>query len=156
MCKSELFKLFNKLWFVTLLLAVFIAGCGHWDSPPLSRSLVSIAVMPANPTVVASLTKQFTAIGTYSDGTSFDITPVVIWTSGTTAVATVLSTSGLATGLTAGTSMITAVSGTISGSTLLTVTAAPLVSISVTPANPSIAKDTTQQFTAIGDRKSVV
>ena len=33
---------------------------------------------------------------------------------------------------------------------LLTVTAATLVSIAVTPANPSIAKGTTQQFTATG------
>ena len=36
------------------------------------------------------------------------------------------------------------------GSTVLTVTAATLVSIAVTPANPSIAKGTTQQFTATG------
>jgi hypothetical protein len=86
--------------------------------------LVSILVTPANPTIIAGLTKQFTAIGTYSDGTSFDITALVTWTSGTTAVATVLSTSGLAIGVAAGTSTITAALGTISGSTLLTVTAA--------------------------------
>src|SRR5206468_74943 len=35
-------------------------------------------------------------------------------------------------------------------STVLTVTAATLTSIAVTPANPSIAKGTTQQFTATG------
>ena len=36
------------------------------------------------------------------------------------------------------------------GITTLTVTAAALVSIAVTPANPSIAKGTTEQFTATG------
>ena len=38
----------------------------------------------------------------------------------------------------------------ITGSTVLTVTAAALVSIAVTPANPTIAKGTTDQFTATG------
>jgi hypothetical protein len=40
--------------------------------------------------------------------------------------------------------------GTVFGSTTLTVSAATLVSIGVTPTNPSIAKGTRQQFTATG------
>src|SRR5262249_5348536 len=56
----------------------------------------------------------------------------------------------LATGVNAGTSTISATMGTVSGSTVLTVTAAVLQSIAVTPANPSIAKGSTQQFTATG------
>src|SRR5260370_29984986 len=40
--------------------------------------------------------------------------------------------------------------GAVSGSTTLTVTAATLVSIAVTPANPSITKGSTQQFSATG------
>ena len=36
------------------------------------------------------------------------------------------------------------------GSTVLTVTAAALKSIAVTPANPSVSKGLTQQFTATG------
>ena len=49
-----------------------------------------------------------------------------------------------------GTATITATSGSISGSTTLTVTSATLSSISVTPANPSIAAGSTQQFAATG------
>jgi hypothetical protein len=60
------------------------------------------------------------------------------------------SATGLATAVGAGTSTISATSGAISGSTLLTVTPATLVSIAVTPANPSITKGSTQQFTATG------
>ncbi len=71
------------------------------------------------------------------------------WSSGTTTTATI-SAAGLATGAGVGTSTITATSGAISGSTSLTVTAATLQSIAVTPANPSIAKGATQQFTATG------
>jgi hypothetical protein len=45
---------------------------------------------------------------------------------------------------------ITATLGTVSSSTTLTVTAATLTSIAVTPAAPSIALGLTQQFTATG------
>jgi Bacterial Ig-like domain (group 2)/Putative Ig domain/Beta-propeller repeat len=64
-------------------------------------------------------------------------------------VATINAT-GLATAVGTGTSTISATSGSISGSTVLTVTPATLVSIAVTPANPSITKGATQQFTATG------
>ena len=50
----------------------------------------------------------------------------------------------------AGSTTISATSGSISGSTTLTVTSATLVSIAVTPANPSIANGLTEQFTATG------
>jgi hypothetical protein len=49
-----------------------------------------------------------------------------------------------------GTSSIQAVSGAVSGSVTLTVTAATLVSIAVTPANPTIETTGTEQFTATG------
>jgi hypothetical protein len=61
-----------------------------------------------------------------------------------------ITTTGLATAQGLGSSKISATMGSISGSTTLTVTAAALESIAVTPANPSIAKGTTQQFTATG------
>jgi trimeric autotransporter adhesin len=49
-----------------------------------------------------------------------------------------------------GATTITATSGVIDGSTTLTVTSATLVSIAVTPDNPSIADGLTQQFIATG------
>src|SRR6202020_1042329 len=87
--------------------------------------------------------------GTFSDGTTQNLTSSVTWSSGTTSIATI-NAAGLATGAGIGTSTITATSGVISGSTVLTVTAATLQSIAVTPANPSISKGATQQFTATG------
>jgi hypothetical protein len=56
----------------------------------------------------------------------------------------------LATAVGTGTSSISASLNGITGSTVLTVTAATLQSIAVTPVNPSIAKGTTQQFAATG------
>lgn len=93
--------------------------------PAPAATLASLSVTPTNPTVNVGATRQFTATGTYSDATTQDITAQVTWASETTAVATVNS-SGLASALTSGTSTISATKSGVSGSTLLTVQAAPL------------------------------
>ena len=71
-------------------------------------SLSSIDVEPASPdSLVAGSTQQFNAIGTYSNGSTADISSQVTWNSDTTGTATI-STTGLATGVAAGTTNITA------------------------------------------------
>jgi len=118
-----------------------------------SASLVSMAVTPAIPAFPSGATQQFAATGTFSDGTTQNITPVVEWSSGTPAVATIsnaAATPGLAATVAQGSSTITATLDSVTGSTALTVTSASLVSIAVTPTAPSIAPGTTEQFTAIG------
>ncbi len=112
-------------------------------------TLVSIAVTPANPSIAAGTQQQFTATGTYSDGSKQNLTASATWTSSATSIATINS-AGLATAVAVGSTTIQATSGSINGSTGLTVTAPVLVSIAVTPANPSIAAGTQQQFTATG------
>src|SRR5262245_56161378 len=111
--------------------------------------LQSIAVTPANPSISKGLTQQFTATGTFSNGSTQNLTNQVTWASATTSVATINST-GLATAVATGTSTISGTLNGITGSTVMTVTSAALQSIAVTPANPSIAKGLTQQFTATG------
>jgi len=111
--------------------------------------LVSIAITPANPTIAQGSTQQFTATGNYSDGSMLDVTSAATWVSSNTAVATITS-GALASGAAQGTTQISATLGAVTGSTTLTVGPATLVSIAVTPANPSIAKGTTQQFAATG------
>ena len=115
--------------------------------------LVSIAVTPAIPTIPLGATQAFTATGTYTDGSTQNITGTVQWSSDTPAVGTISNaapTQGLASSEGEGTATITATSGTVTGSTMLTVTTAALVSIAVTPATPSIALGTSEQFTATG------
>src|SRR5208282_571958 len=115
-----------------------------------AAALVSIAVTPASPSIAKGTTKQFTATGTYTDTSTQDLTSQATWVSATTSVATITS-AGLATGAGVGTSQITAAfNGVTSPPDTLTVTAATLVSITVTPVSPSIAKGTTKQFTATG------
>ena len=115
--------------------------------------LQSIAVTPANPSVPAGLTQQFTATGTFSDLTVHDLTAQVTWASSDTSKATVSNAAGsqgVATAIGTGTTAISAKLGEVSGSTTLTVTAAVLQSIAVTPPNPSVPAGRTQQFTATG------
>jgi uncharacterized protein YjdB len=111
--------------------------------------LTSIAITPPAPSVARGRTLQLTATGTFSDATTQDLTAAVQWVSATTANATI-SAAGLVQAANVGTSMITATLGSVTGSTLLTVTAAALTSIAVTPTNPSVAKGRTKQFTATG------
>ena len=115
--------------------------------------LRSIAVLPASPTVPKGGTEQFTATGTYSDNSTQNLTTQVTWVSATSSVATISDASGsqgLAIGVAPGTSSVSATLNGVAGSTVLTVSAAVLRSIAVTPANPSVPKGGTEQFTATG------
>lgn len=115
--------------------------------------LVSIDVEPAIPSMPAGLHQQFTATGTFSDNTVQEMTSAVTWSSSDTAVATISNapgSNGVALTIIPGTATITASFGAVSGSTLLTVTSATLVSIEVTPPNPAIPLGLSQQFTATG------
>jgi uncharacterized protein YjdB len=110
---------------------------------------VSIAIVPANPSVPLGLTEQSTATGTYTDGSTQDLTASVTWASSNAAAATIAS-SGLATAVALGTTTISATSGSVTASTTLTVLPPVLVSIAVTPPNPSVAVLATLSFTATG------
>jgi hypothetical protein len=119
------------------------------NPPPVT--LQSIAVSPTNPSINPSQTQQFTATGTYSDGSSKNITTSVTWASSNPAVATIGATTGLATGVGAGTTQITATLGSVvSPSDTLTVRAITLQSIAVSPVSPSISSSQTLQFIATG------
>ena len=111
-------------------------------------SLVSIAVAPLNSSIVQGATLTYSAVGTYSDSSTANITNLVTWSSSQVSIASINSL-GVATGLTPGLSVISAVLSGKTGSANLTVTApVTLVSIVVTPNNPSASVGETQQFTA--------
>ncbi len=94
-------------------------------------TLNSIAVTPANPSIAAGTTEQFMATGTYSDGTTQNLTSQVTWASANTSVATISNASGSqgkATAVAPGTSAISATLNSVTGSTVLTASA-PLVTL---------------------------
>jgi hypothetical protein len=113
-------------------------------------NLLSIAITPQNPIIALGMSQQFNATGTYSDGSTKNITSTVAWSSNNHSVATIAA-SGLAISVAEGNTNITAaVGGITSPAQKLTVTAARLVSIAVTPVNPIIVLGQTQQFIANG------
>lgn len=115
-----------------------------------AADLSSIAVLPATSTIAQGTTQQFSAIGTFDDGSTHNLTAQVAWSSSNPAAATIGSSTGLATGKSQGSTTITATLGTTSGSTMLDVTTATIVSISVTPTGRTIAPSTELSFTATG------
>src|SRR5690242_20266228 len=103
-----------------------------------AANLSSTVITPANPTIPVNTAQQLTATGNYSDGSSADITGLVTWGSNSNSIA-VVSTSGLLTGKSAGTTGISATLGTVSGTTQATVSAPTVVSIAVTPVGLTLA-----------------
>jgi plastocyanin len=108
--------------------------------PAVGATLRSIAVSPSNPTIGLGGTQQFKATGTLSDNSTEDLTSQVTWASASPAVATITSTGGLATGVAAGTSIITASLNGLSASTMLTASASvspnPTPTPTPTPTSP--------------------
>lgn len=120
--------------------------------------LTAVTVTPVNPSIASGKTKQFAAMGTFTDSSVQDLTSSVDWSSTNENVATISNTAGTKglaasnnTGIT-GTTTIRATSGSISNSTTLRVTQVVLESISVTP-NPATGTrgGANIQFTATGN-----
>ncbi len=109
----------------------------------------SIAVTPALISVGIDDTKQFTATAVFADGSTQDLTSQVGWTSSAANVA-LISNTGLASGLSAGTTQIAASYQGVSGSATLTVSTAQLTAIEVLPNNPVVPTHGKIQFTAMG------
>jgi len=147
---------------ISVLLAVLLAGCsgvknqsggGNGGGQGGSVSLTGLAVTPPAATVIVSKTQSLQAMGSFSDGSTRDLTASVTWNSADTTTASV-SAAGVVTGGATGVTIVTAHSGNFSASTQITVTSANVcatpVSIAVTPVNPTVPVNTTQQMVATG------
>lgn len=112
--------------------------------------LSSIAVTPANAALQVGSVQSLLATGTFTDGSTADLTTNVTWSSSAPSFATINSTTGVAQGLSVGATVISATSGTISGSTTLNVVPAALQSISLTPPSLATGIDVARQLHATG------
>lgn len=121
------------------------------DSPPITLvtgTLRSLTVSPSTRSVPRGTSAQFTAMGAFSDGTTRDLTSTVTWTSDAPTVASI--SQGRAEGLSVGTSTVTASFGNISATATLVVKDASLLSLRLSPIRSTIARGTSQSFTAEG------
>lgn len=101
-----------------------LSGCGRGGPGP-AQQLVAITINETNvSTTLGGEGPQFTATGSYSDGTTASLTSSVTWSSSNTSVATISNTAGSngkATVMSGGTTTVTAASGGVSVSSSLTV-----------------------------------
>ena len=110
--------------------------------------LVSIAVNSPSSIVLSGSTEQFTAMGTFNDGSVRNVTSSVTWSSSAPSIATINAT-GLATGGGVGSTIISATSGSVQGSTWFYV-AEVLQSLSMNPTSGQISIGGTLQLQAMG------
>jgi uncharacterized protein YjdB len=110
--------------------------------------LLSITISPANAHVQKGTSLKFTATGNYSDGSTATLTTVT-WRSSKNNLANMRG-SGILHAKKAGTLTVTASASGVSGSTSVTIGTGTLVSVDITPANPTVAHGGTQQFVALG------
>ena len=100
------------------------SDAGHQFIVTSAPTLASIAITPGNPNVPLGETDQFTAVGTFADNSTENLTDQVAWASTATSMATISNTAGsqgLATTVAQGPTTISATLDGITGSTVLTV-----------------------------------
>ena len=142
----------HKIWILSFcLLLTACSGVKNQQGSGGSASLTALSVTPSAVSIAVAATVSLHVTGTYSDGSTKDLTPSVTWSSSDPNAASV-SASGLATGVATGVVTVTARSGSLAGSATITVNSAGtnLTSIVLSPTNPSIPINTTQQLTATG------
>ena len=112
-------------------------------------ALASITVRSKDPVAPLGVSEQFSALGTYTDGSTADLTSVASWTSSAPGIVSINATGTGATRAIGNASISAAFSG-VSGATTFTVSSAALVSIAVTATKASLPLGGTEQLTATG------
>lgn len=139
-----------KICLYGLPLLFLVGCCGQFFKD--TKDVVAVSIAPANTTILPGGTQQFTATGTFGEnGGTGDVTAQTRWTSSNPALVTITS-AGMARGIAAGTVTIKGDCECYVAKTNLTIStqAVTLVTIVVTPMNPSVMTGQTQQFTATG------
>ena len=116
-----------------------IVDMGAYEYQGAVASLTNIVVSPANSTIGVNSNLQFTATKFYNDGSTQAVTnggSGSFWSSSSPGVASI-TINGVATGLSGGTTTITATSGSVSNNATLTVLAPP--SITMQPTNNMVS-----------------
>ncbi len=101
-----------KIMVIIIWLPTMFSACGGETNVTFpAATLSSINVTPTSSTAINGTTQQFRATGTFSDGTTKDLTTSVMWSSSTTSVASISNLSGsngVATSVAPGTTTIRA------------------------------------------------
>jgi hypothetical protein len=112
----------------------------------VNKTLTSITVAPLTASIPIGVQQLFAATGTYSDGSTANVTAQATWSVASSAIASI--SGGTATGVAAGSTAVTATDSGITGTAMLTVVPKTVTAVSVSPSSADISVGGTQQFTA--------
>ena len=126
---QKFFNLFYQkyIFLFVLLLIPCIIGCNNGGGDNTTKKfpvLTAINIEPINPSISFGNSIQFTATGSYNDGTTDTLTDQVVWESNDTSVAIIsndFNSKGITTPVSPGTVLISAEFSENTGSTELTI-----------------------------------
>ena len=124
-----------------------LSGTGSLTVSP--AALVSINLGSSPPSIPLGNSQQLSAKGTYTDGSTQDLTTSVHWVSSSPGIVAINAT-GLAIAKSVGTAGVSATSSSITGTQSLSVSSAVLTAISISPVNPTLPLGSSQQLSAVG------
>jgi len=113
-----------------------------------AANLTSIAIQPANGIIAQGTKQQFTATGTFNDGSTRDITHAVAWSSSDPTILSIGSSSGIGKGITPGLIDVTATLGTLSQTVQFDVSNATVVSVLLAPTSVTLPIGAQKLFAA--------
>ena len=133
----------------TAVTATYGGQTASLDVIVTAARLSSIHIAPRDLSLPQSITQQLIATGTYSDGSSHDISDEVTWSSSDNTIVS-LSAQGMATATGLGNVTISASIDSIRDTTQITGSAAVLVDIEITEQNPILPLGTNLQLGVLG------
>lgn len=119
----------------------------------IAPKLQKLIVDPTTLTLPAGGSGQLTAKGTWDDGSTTDLTASAVWEAtppGVVSVSNAPGSQGKITGQAPGSAKVTATFGGITTEAVVTVAAAQLASLAITPPTPSAPKGVTLQLELLG------
>ncbi len=112
--------------------------------------VATVTISPPSPSVVEHLTTNLTAVTKDANGNTLT-GRTVTWSVAPASIATINASTGVVTGVSPGSATVTATftqpSGAVSGTATLTVTAAPVATVTVAPQSAALIVGGTQTFT---------
>lgn len=139
---------------LSLITAAYSGISNSTNLTVTTATLSSIALQTSSSTLVAGITQNIIATGTYSDSSTQDISNDVTWISSDTSIAAIsnaIANKGEAIGYTAGDATVTAsLNGVISSDLILTITLDPNAAISISAdASPNVILNNDSDITTI-------
>ncbi len=131
------------------VLAVYLGVTGNASVTVGQAALVSIAVTPIQSSLPLGESEPLQAMGTFSDGSSQDLTQTATWTSSATATVSV-NAQGIVTGAGMGVAQLSAASQGVTGSASVTVEKPAMLNITVTPNPSTLPVGESEQLQAVG------